>query len=263
MNKCLNCGEPVKNKYCNTSCQNSHQNSKRNSDRANKKFGQYRQFLVTCNKCDVEFEVIEREKRFPKKDKYYCSRRCANSRIWSDDDKLKKSIPLRNRFRVERINSKCLYCGDSFEHRISVNRKFCSIKCSNTFLNKNNKEKARKGGRKSAQVQAENRRSKNEIHFANLCKDHFKSVRTNEAIFKGWDADVIIDDIKVAILWNGKWHYEKITEKHSVKQVQNRDKIKIKEIKEFGYTPYIIKDMGKENIKFVNEEFEKFINEKY
>ncbi len=62
------------------------------------------------------------------------------------------------------------------------------------------------------------------------------------------------------MLWNGKWHYEKITEQHSVKQVKNRDKIKIKEIKEKGYTPYVIKDMGKTNRKFVDDEFEKFLN---
>ena len=54
--------------------------------------------------------------------------------------------------------------------------------------------------------------------------------------------------------------YEKITSKHSVEQVQNRDKIKIKEIKNCGYIPYIIKDMGRYNKKFVKNEFENFIN---
>ncbi len=39
----------------------------------------------------------------------------------------------------------------------------------------------------------------------------------------------------------------------------NRDKIKIKEIINCGYTPYIIKDMGKYDPKFVEEEFNKFI----
>jgi hypothetical protein len=61
-------------------------------------------------------------------------------------------------------------------------------------------------------------------------------------------------------MWNGVWHYKKITEKHSVEQVQNRDRIKIKEIKKCGYEPYIIKDMGKYNPQFVEEEFEKFYN---
>lgn len=82
----------------------------------------------------------------------------------------------------------------------------------------------------------------------------------NEQKFNGWDADVIIEDLKIAVLWNGKWHYEKITQKHSVKQVQNRDNIKIKEIIKCGYIPYIIKDMGKYKKSFVEEEFEKFLN---
>ena len=47
--------------------------------------------------------------------------------------------------------------------------------------------------------------------------------------------------MKIAILWNE----EKITKKHSIKQVQNRDIIKIKEIEKLGYTSYVIKDMGK------------------
>ena len=41
-------------------------------------------------------------------------------------------------------------------------------------------------------------------------------------------------------LWENK-------KNHSVKQVQS------------GYTPYIIKDMGRYNPKFVEEEFNKFI----
>ena len=77
-------------------------------------------------------------------------------------------------------------------------------------------------------------------------------------MFNGWDADIILPDLKIAVLWNGKWHYEKITKKHSVKQVQNRDKIKIQEIIQTGYKPYIIKDMGKYKVNFVKDEFEKF-----
>ena len=48
-------------------------------------------------------------------------------------------------------------------------------------------------------------------------------------------------------------------EGHSLEQVQNRDKIKIEEIKNAGYVPYIIKDMGGYDINKVNEEFTKFI----
>jgi hypothetical protein len=72
------------------------------------------------------------------------------------------------------------------------------------------------------------------------------------------NADVIFPDLKIAVLWNGIWHYKKITKKHSLYQVQNRDKIKLKEIIKSGFIPYTIKDIGKHNKNKVNEEFKNF-----
>lgn len=115
------------------------------------------------------------------------------------------------------------------------------------------------GGCKGIQHQSDLRRSKNEIEFCKLCEEYFNNVKHNKCIFNGWDADIIIEDIKFAVLWNGPWHYKQITKSHSVKQIQNRDKIKIKEIKESGWTPYIIKDMGKANKDFVKEKFDEFL----
>lgn len=115
-----------------------------------------------------------------------------------------------------------------------------------------------KGGLSSAKVQQ--RRSKNEIYFCELCENYFNDVKHNEPMFNGWDADVIIEDIKYAVLWNGSWHYQKCNKKHSLEQVQARDKIKLDQIQLCGYTPYVIKDMGKENPKFVEEQFNIFIN---
>lgn len=133
----------------------------------------------------------------------------------------------------------CKFCKKIFE-TYNKNVKYCSRSCI---------------GKQSAKTQSLIRRSKNEILFAELCKKEFKNVRCNENIFNGWDADVILDDYKLAILWNGAWHYRKCNIKHSVLQVQNRDKIKINEIIKKGYNPYIIKDDGKFNEDFVNEQF--------
>jgi hypothetical protein len=41
--------------------------------------------------------------------------------------------------------------------------------------------------------------------------------------------------------------------------VQNRDRIKIKEIEEYGYKPYVIKDMGKSSKEKVEMEFNTLI----
>lgn len=119
-------------------------------------------------------------------------------------------------------------------------------------------EACRNGGKRSAQVQKDARRSKNETAFADLCIATFGYVGHNEAIFDGWDADVLIHDLKIAVLWNGKWHYEQIG-KHSLSQVQTRDKIKMQKIIDAGWKPYVIKDLGKHNPKFVEEQFRQFL----
>ena len=129
----------------------------------------------------------------------------------------------------------------------------------NRIISPEQREKLSLGGRHSVEIQGDKRRSKNEIEFCKLCEEYFDNVKHNESIFNGWDADIIIEDIKFAVLWNGPWHYKQITKSHSVKQTQNRDKIKIKEIKESGWTPYIIKDMGKANKDFVKEKFDEFL----
>lgn len=256
MNKCLYCGKDVKNKYCDVSCQNKHQNS----EKANRKYGELTSFKVLCNKCGKEFEVIEREKLFPSKEKYYCSRSCANSRYFSDETKQQignsviKTYFTFNKSKLKEIY--CLNCNKIFK-AYDEKRKFCSVKCSNLYDEKF-KKAGSIGGKKS--VLSQNRRSKNEIAFANLCFSYFNNVRFNEPIFNGWDADIILDDYKLAILWNGNWHHKQIGIKHSLTQVQNRDKIKVKEIINFGYEPYIINDYGKYNEDFVINEFEKLIN---
>jgi G:T-mismatch repair DNA endonuclease (very short patch repair protein) len=116
------------------------------------------------------------------------------------------------------------------------------------------------GARQSILLQGDSRRSKNEIYFSELCKSTFSNVETNIGKFNGWDADVILNDHKIAILWNGKWHYEQISKSRSLKQIQNRDNIKLSEIEKFGYKSYIIKDMGGENKKFVEEKFRELVN---
>lgn len=157
----------------------------------------------------------------------------------------------------------CIICGKKFRRRHSI---CCSEECSKIYL-QNRKQYLSKEtllhfqeiGKKSAQIQSEIRRSKNEIEFCTLCENYFNNVEHNKAIFNGWDADIIIHDIKFAILWNGKWHYEQFMPNTSLKQIQNRDQIKLQEIQNIGYIPYIIKDIGKHNNNFVQEQFDEFI----
>ncbi len=145
----------------------------------------------------------------------------------------------------EIVQRRCL-CGVTFETQRKSSRKFCSP-CKKEVLSKNGR------------LQGVSR-SKNEILFASMCLARFSNVQTNVPIFNEWDADVIIHDLKIAILWNGPWHRKKIKSKHSVLQVQNRDRIKMKEIQKAGYRPYVIDDPGKANPVFVEREFSRFVD---
>ncbi len=53
--------------------------------------------MKNCKKCDKEFE--------PKKGLInYCSLECRNSRVWSDEDKQKKSVSAKNSEKVKKSN---------------------------------------------------------------------------------------------------------------------------------------------------------------
>ena len=201
----------------------------------------------------------------------FCCQSCANSRKHSKETRQKISNTLnKNKSNYNYANKKyektgkdikrcnygmCPICGKKFEFKrnknnVLIRRKTCSDECLKKIQTIKGMESVKK----------QQRRSKNEIYFYELCQKYFNNVKNNECIFNGWDADVIIEDIKYAILWNGIWHYKQIYKRQSLKQVQTRDKIKIDNIIKCGYTPYIIKDMGKENKKFVEEQFEIFIS---
>jgi hypothetical protein len=195
---------------------------------------------MKCEKCQIEFEF---------KNSIYCSRSCANSRNHTIETRTKISTSLKNRIDKRKI---CPFCKKEFNYKVKK-QKFCSRSCVTKNSNKNGL--ANKVGLASAKSQ--NKRSKNEIYFSELCKKEF-NILTNENIFNGWDADIILPELKIAVLWNGNWHYKQISKNQSLLQVQNRDKIKLKEIINCGFIPYIIKDEGKHNIQFVDEKFLEF-----
>ena len=102
----------------------------------NKK-GDLKKFKVVCAKCGKEFEIEEREKDFPSKKKYYCSKSCANSHKKTEESKKKVSESLKryarskgmkvtqDTFQEDKI---CPICGKIF-HTIRVNQVTCSPKC--------------------------------------------------------------------------------------------------------------------------------------
>jgi hypothetical protein len=153
----------------------------------------------------------------------------------------------------------CISCKNEFIPKRPAT-KACSLECAHNLARTDEYKKesvinGQKGGKIGASRQC--KRSKNEVYFSELCANEF-DVTTNEPFFDGWDADVIIHSEKTAILWNGVWHYKQISKTQSLKQVQSRDKIKIAIIEKYGYIPYVIKDIGKFNKSFVEQEYEIF-----
>lgn len=185
-------------------------------------------FRITniCPVCNILYH---------KKQKY-CSRTCAakasnanrpkENRILQGE-RLKKRIKngeviLKTKPKYSKF-SYCIVCGKTIQNSY---RKTCSSQCLS--ISHSNSGKA------SANVRVT--RSKLEVELYELCKSHFKNVDNNIPLVNGWDADIVIYDIKTAVLWNGPWHYTDMPGlTHSLKQVQNRDKIKIKELKSEGW----------------------------
>lgn len=270
--KCKNCNSklPYKkrnNKFCDVACSNEHRTvPNTHKNKSSKSIAEYykNKYLKDPKKCIICDSNLSYEKR----KRSTCSQKCLNE-LKKENYNFINSIGDGGHSKaLKQYYNKpctCIICNEIMDYN-NRHRKTCSDECLHISSVQSGKKGGLIGGKKSAQVQSEERRSKNEKLFAKKCIKHFDKVLTNEPIFNGWDADIIIEDHKIAVLWNGIWHYEKITEKHSVKQVQNRDKIKIKEIKNMNYTPYIIKDMGKFSKNKVNSEFNKFtsyVNSKF
>lgn len=231
-------------KYCSRGCANSRDYAFKNIDKYKLKV------FKPCVNCGAEVEVNTRLA----KDKVLC------------DECKKNQYILGNT-----VGCTCQICNRKYRYIFGLNtRHFCSQTCQeeynnniSKYLSDEVKEKLSEAGRKAAQILKDVKRSKNEIYFCELCEKYFNKVDHNIAIFNGWDADVIIYDINYAILWNGKWHYEEMNLKNShtsLAKIQNRDKIKQKEIEDSGFTCYIIKDLGSEDKDFVEKEFNNFIS---
>ena len=136
MNKCLNCGkETNNNKFCSISCQNKSQGK----ERADKRYGLLKKFTVKCCKCGKEIITEEREKLFPQKQNYHCSRSCANMKEHSIEtkEKIRKTLLSKEKTPSKNPNVKiiCKNCGKEFEVKYGKRKQmFCSKVCSDKFI---------------------------------------------------------------------------------------------------------------------------------
>lgn len=97
-------------------------------------------YNIQCTKCGKQFE-LELTQYLYDSGKYrkHCSRKCANSRTWTEQDKLKKSIANKNsqKHKLACLNNikyegihLCPVCRKQFTTR-KKHKRFCSRKCQN------------------------------------------------------------------------------------------------------------------------------------
>lgn len=117
-------------------------------------------FIINCPKCGKEFIITCNQNTYDKgKYKHYCSRKCANSHIVSDETKLKigNGVKTSEKFKVNnklaiknRINTiflktnkiiNCRNCEKLFNYKTIINGKmsssyYCSEQCKQEYIHK-------------------------------------------------------------------------------------------------------------------------------
>ena len=138
--------------------------------------------MFQCEYCKKEHDGSYGSGRF-------CGSKCSRAFSTSANRELinqKRSLAVRSRFNYH--TQLCPVCGVEFTvSDCKSSRVCCSRSCAGKERNRANpellKQRASAGGRKS--VVSQQRRSKNEIYFAELCQRAFKHVLCNEPIFDG------------------------------------------------------------------------------
>jgi hypothetical protein len=157
-----------------------------------KRKGELVPFDVLCEKCGAVFEVLEYSKLHPVKSKYFCNRKCANSRS--------SSIKwLESRKDINRFNA-------------NVSNAMIKAHAEGKFDN----------ARKSIKFS-----SKNEIEIINHfkiahAKDEWKSgghLKLHDGVYLS--RDMWSDKLKICFEYDGIWHFKNIKNQLAAKQMKD------------------------------------------
>jgi hypothetical protein len=126
----------------------------------------------------------------------------------------------------------CKFCECYFPY-VGDPRLACSDECLSLLRSRNARNNPGLG----------TKRSKQETELFNLCAKIYPAALSNYVISDGWDADIVLPEHKIAILWNGPWHYKEMNiGNHSLAQVQNRDRIKTQLFTELEWNVLVFED---------------------
>lgn len=124
----------------------------------NKKYdeslGTVKQFKVSCVFCKTTFFVKEREKTFPNKEKYFCSKNCSSkySQLFVNrTNHIKSMIEFGKKIKIYPTKKEffCVVCKSKFNKTVNSKEdvfKTCSKKCFLELLSKNSRENPNCGG---------------------------------------------------------------------------------------------------------------------
>ena len=224
---------------------------------------QQKRIICSCDFCGKE--LIKTPSELKKSNGgHFCNTSC--SAKFNNKHRRRNKWSIEQRSKVKENNIKlgrkgpdsynliCKICKNSFVHK-RKDKITCSSKCyheavvgqGKTTWNLNKNSLHRKIGR-----------SYNEMKLYEMIKNKWPDAKHNLFIFNGFDADIIIPTLKLAIHWNGIWHYKQIINEQHFCNIISRDKMRYEEIERCGYTNYIIKDIkSRKDYNLVNSEFDK------
>ena len=81
--------------------------------------------LCQCPKCGKDFEGHKRKR--------FCSRGCANSRVWDEEKKAKHSL-IAKAHRPPKYEQRTCPCGKSFQTKPFLKKKHCCFDCSAKYV---------------------------------------------------------------------------------------------------------------------------------
>lgn len=217
--------------------------------------------MKKCNRCQGP----------NKKPGKFCSRSCANSRVWSAEDRARKSASMKQSLKVklsvaklhahnrtlpppnlgrqfvERVDWICPVCDATMRLTLSQSkrRKYCSGTCRNSVNNL-----VIRGVRSKAE----------EALSIALTELGVPFLENDRKVLGGKELDFYLPSLNLAIEWNGVYHFKNVRGADKLKKIQDSDKAKILLCKAKGIRLIVVEDLTSSKT-FINHTISRLIEE--